>query len=97
MPTGSIQSYGAQVRTIPPRAMTFPAGSDAGAALLTAKRWVEEQARDFLAGHSLPQNPWDAGSIFAGEVDQGSSAKPLAGLDVYTSEGEYVFEWDDQS
>ena len=69
MPTSPIQSYGAQVRTVPPRVMTFPAGSDAAAALLTAKRWVEEQARDFLAGHSLPKNPWDAGSIFAGEVE----------------------------
>ena len=76
--------------------MTSPAGSDAAAALLTAKRWVKSRP-NFLAGHSLPQNPWDAGSIFAGEVDQAPSAKPLAGLDVYTSEGEYVFDWDDQT
>jgi hypothetical protein len=39
---------------------------------------------------------WEAGAIFAGEVAKGSSAKPLAGLSVYTSEDEYVFTWDDE-
>ena len=96
MRTSPIQSYGAQLQIAPPRVMTFPAVSDAAAALVTARRWVEEQARDFLGGNSLPQNPWEAGIIFAGEVDQGSSEKPLAKLVVYTSEGEYVFGWDDQ-
>jgi hypothetical protein len=91
-----IQSYSCQVRTAPPRARTFSAGSDAAAALMTARRWVEDQAREFLVEHSLPRNPWDAGNILAGEGDQGSSGKPVAALDVYTSEGEYVFEWDDQ-
>ncbi|HZX43590.1 MAG TPA: hypothetical protein VFE93_17260 [Myxococcaceae bacterium] len=96
MRTSPIQSYGCQLRTAPPRVMTFPADADSAAALLKARRWVEDQARAFLAGHSLPQNPWEAGIVFAGEVDQGSSAKPLAELTIYTSEGEYVFEWDDQ-
>jgi hypothetical protein len=96
MPSSSIQSYRAQVRTAPPRSETFLAGSDAAAALRTARSWVEEQARAFLVEHSLPRNPWDAGAVFAGEEERGSSEKPLAELDVYTSEGEYVFEWDDQ-
>ena len=92
----SIQSYSAEVRTAPPRTKTFSAGSDAAAALMTARRWVEDQARDFLAQHSLPRNPWEAGSISAGEGAAASSAKPVAGLVVYTSEDEYVFDWDDQ-
>ncbi len=96
MRTSPIQSYGAQLRTVPPRVTTFPANADSAAALLEARRWVEDQARAFLEEHSMPQNPWEAGIVFAGEVDQGSSAKPLAMLAIYTSEGEYVFEWDDQ-
>jgi hypothetical protein len=55
---------------------------------------VEDHARDYIAKNSLPQNPWDAGAIFAGE--KGSSGAPVAELDVYTSEGEYVFDWDDE-
>jgi hypothetical protein len=94
MPTSPVQSYSAEVQTVPPQAMTFAVGADAAGALVKARRWVEDQARDFLAKHSLPQNPWDAGAIFEGE--KGSSRTPVAGLDVYTSEGEYVFEWDDQ-
>ena len=94
MPTPSVQSYSAEVRTVPPRAMTFPAGNDAAAALAKARRWVEDQARDHIAKNSLPQNPWDAGAVFAGE--KGSSGDPVAELDVYTSEGEYVFDWDDE-
>jgi len=92
MPTSPVQSYSAEVRTAPPQWMTFAAGPDAAAALVKARRWVEDQARDFLAKHSMPQNPWDAGAIFPGD----SSREPVAELDVYTSEGEYVFEWDDQ-
>ena len=92
MPTTPVQSYSAEVRTSPPQAMTFAAGSDAAAALVKARRWVEDQARDFIAKNSLPQNPWDAGVIFAGE----KGSEPVAELDVYTSEGEYVFDWDDQ-
>ena len=92
MPTSPVQSYSAEVQTVPPQAMTFAAGSDAAGALVKARRWVEDQARDFLAKHSMPQNPWDAGVIFAGD----SSRETVAELDVYTSEGEYVFEWDDQ-
>ena len=90
MPTSSVQSYSAEVRTVPPRTMTFAAGSDAAAALVKARRWVEDQARDFLERRSLPHNPWDAGAIFAGERET------VAELDVYTSEGEYVFDWDDE-
>jgi hypothetical protein len=86
------QSYSAQVRTAPPRMMTFAAGADADAALMTARRWVEDRAREFLTEHSLPQNPWGAGIIFAGEV---SSQQTLAELVVYTSDGDYVFGWDD--
>lgn len=94
MPTTPVQSYSAEVRTVPPEAMTFAAGSDAAAALVKARRWVEDKARDFLAKHSLPRNPWDAGAIFPGE--KGSSREPVAELDVYTSEGELVFDWDDE-
>jgi hypothetical protein len=94
MPTSSVQSYSAEVRTVPPQAMTFAAGTDAAAALAKARRWVEDQARDYIAKNSLPQNPWDAGAIFAGE--KSSSGAPVAELDVYTSEGEYVFDWDDE-
>jgi len=90
-----ISSYSAHVRTAPPRAKTFSTESDAPAALGTARRWVEDQARDFLEEHSLPKNPWEAGSIFVGEP-QGSSGEPLASLAVYTSEDEYVFTWDDE-
>ena len=86
------QSYSAQVRTAPPRMMTFAAGSDADAALMTARRWVEDRAREFLTEHSLPHNPWEAGIIFAGEV---SSQQTLAELVVYVSDGDYVFGWDD--
>jgi hypothetical protein len=93
MPT-TPQSYSAQVRTAPPCEKTVSAGSDAAAALRTARGWVEEQARAFLVDHSLPRNPWDAGAIFAGEA--GASANLVAELDVYTSEGEYVFDWDDE-
>jgi hypothetical protein len=96
MPTTPIQSYRAQVRTTPPREKTFPAGSDAAAALWTARNWVEEQARTFIEEHSLPHNPWDAGAIFAGEGEKATSGEPLVELDVYTSEGEYVFDWDDE-
>jgi hypothetical protein len=96
MPSSSIQSYSAQVRTAPPSTKTFPTGADAGAALKTARLWVEDQARDFLAKSSLPRNPWDAGSIFEGEVTAASATEPLASLAVYTSEDEYVFEWDDE-
>lgn len=96
MPTSSIQSYSAQVRTTPPRLKTFPAGSDAAAALRTARSWVEEQARAFIEEHSMPQNPWDAGAVFEGEGEKATSGKALAELDVYTSEGEYVFDWDDE-
>ena len=96
MPTTPIQSYRAQVRTTPPSEKTFPAGSDAAAALRTARNWVEEQARAFIEEHSLPQNPWDAGAIFAGEGEKATSGEPLVELDVYTSEGEYVFDWDDE-
>ncbi|HEY3586055.1 MAG TPA: hypothetical protein VGK85_02835 [Myxococcaceae bacterium] len=90
MPTSSVQSYSAEVRTVPPRTMTFAAGTDAAAALVKARRWVEDQARDFLEKTSLPKNPWDAGIIFAADRET------VAELDVYTSEGEYVFDWDDQ-
>jgi hypothetical protein len=76
--------------------MTFAAGSDAAAELFKARRWVEDQARDFLAEHSLPKNPWEAGNISARENDQSSSGKPIAELAVYTSEDEYVFDWDDE-
>ena len=93
MPTSSIQSYRAQVRTSPPREKTFPAGPDAPATLRTARSWVEQEARKVIEERSLPQNPWDAGAIFAGEA---SSGEPVAELDVYTSEGEYVFDWDDE-
>lgn len=96
MPTSSVQSYSAEVRTVPPRTMTFAAGTDAAAALVKARRWVEDQARDFLEKTSLPQNPWDAGIIFAGEGGKGASRETVAELDVYTSEGEYVFDWDDE-
>jgi hypothetical protein len=96
MSNSPISSYSAQVRTAPPRVMTFPAGADSAAALLAARRWVEDQARALLVEHSLPKNPWEAGVILAGEGDQGSSDKPLAVLVIYTSEGEYVLEWDDQ-
>ena len=94
--TGDIQSYSAHVRTTPPRSKTFSAGPDAAVALTSARRWVEEQARDLIEEHSLPQNPWDAGAIFAGEP-QGSSGEPIDKLIVYTSEDEYVFEWDGES
>ncbi len=96
MRTSPIESYSAQVLTAPPRTMTFSAGSDASAALLAARRWVEDQARSFLVEHSLPRNPWEAGIISAAETDQGSSGRPLAGLVIYTSDGDYVFGWDDQ-
>lgn len=96
MPTSSVQSYSAEVRTLPPRTMKFAAGSDAAAALVKARRWVEDQARDFLEKSSLPHNPWDAGAIFEGEGEKGTSRETVAELDVYTSEGEYVFDWDDQ-
>ena len=92
MPTSPVQSYSAEVQTVPPQAMTFAAGADAAAALVKARGWVEDRARDFLAKQSMPQNPWDAGAIFAGD----SSRETVAELDVYTSEGEYVFDWDDQ-
>jgi hypothetical protein len=95
MPTSPVQSYSAEVKTVPPRAMSFTTGPDGIAALVKARGWVEDQARDFLANNSIPQNPWDAGAIYAGE-ERGSSRTPVAELDVYTSEGEYVFEWDDQ-
>ena len=95
MPTSPVQSYSAEVQTVPPQAQTFAAGTDAPAALVKARRWVEDRARDFLAKNSLPRNPWDAGVIFAGE-ERSSSRQPVAELDVYTSEGEYVFDWDDQ-
>ena len=91
MPT-TPQSYGAQVRPAPPRMMTVATGSDADAALMTARRWVEDRAREFLAEHSLPHNPWEAGIIFAGEV---SSQQSLSELVVYISDGDYVFGWDD--
>lgn len=93
MPTSSIQSYRAQVQTVPPREKTFPAGPDAAAALRSARSWVEQEARAVLEKSSLPKNPWDAGAIFAGEA---ASGEPVAELDVYTSEGEYVFDWDDE-
>ena len=93
MPTSSIQSYRARVQTTPPREKTFPAGSDAAAALRSARSWVEQEARAVLEKSSLPKNPWDAGEIFAGEA---ASGEPVAELDVYTSEGEYVFDWDDE-
>jgi hypothetical protein len=96
MSPGPIQNYLAEVRTSPPRTLTFAAGSDAPAALAKAKGWVEDQARDFLAKHSLPQNPWEAGRIFAGEAAPGSSEESLTELTVYTSEDEYVFDWDDE-
>jgi hypothetical protein len=96
MSPSSIQSYSAEVRISPPRTMTFAAGSDAAAALAKARRWVEDQARDFLAEHSLPKNPWEAGRIFEGETARGSSEKPVTELAVYTSEDEYVFAWDDE-
>jgi len=91
-----VESYSAHVRTDPLRTKSFPAGSDAAPALMAARRWVEDQARDFLAGRSLPKNPWEAGAIFEGEP-QGSSGEPVASLSVYTSEDEYVFEWDDET
>lgn len=93
MSTSSIPSYSAQVRTAPPRMMTFSTGSDAATALVTARRWVEDRAREYLVEHSLPNNPWEAGIIFAGEV---SSQQALAELVVYTSDGDYVFGWDDE-
>jgi len=92
MSTSSIQSYSAEVRTAPLQTKAFPAGSDAAAALVTARSWVEETARAFLAEHSLPRNPWEVGAIFAGD----SAREPLAELTIYTSDGEYVFGWDDQ-
>ena len=92
MPTPSVQSFSAQVRTTPPREKTFSAGADTAAALRTARRWVEDQVRAFIEEHSLPKNPWEAGAVFAGE---GARGEPVAELDVYTSEGEYVFDWDD--
>jgi len=92
----SIQSYGAEVHSTPPRTKTFPAGSDAAAALRSARRWVEDQARDFIGKHSLPKNPWEAGAIYAGETGKGSPAEPLAELTVYPSQDEYVFDWDDE-
>jgi hypothetical protein len=95
MTNSPISSYSAHVQTAPPRAKTFSTESDPSGALVTARHWVEDQARDFLEKHSLPQNPWDAGSIFAGEP-QGSSGEPLGSLTVYTSEDAYVFEWDDE-
>ena len=62
MPTSSIQSYSAQVQTVPPREKTFPAGPDAAAALRSARSWVEQEARAVLEKSSLPKNPWDAGA-----------------------------------
>ena len=62
------------------------------AALRTARSWVEDQVRAFIEEHSLPHNPWEAGAVFAGE---GFRGEPVAELDIYTSEGEYVFDWDD--
>ena len=91
MPNTSGLSFSCQVRTVPPHEKTFAAGSDTAAALMTARRWVEDQARKFLVKHSLPQNPWEAGSI-----SDSLSPEPVAGLVVYESEGAYVFEWDDQ-
>jgi len=96
MPTTPIQSYRAQVRTTPPSEKTFPAGSDAAAALRTARSWVEDQARAFIEEHSMPHNPRDAGAIFAVEGEKATSGEPLVELDVYTSEGEFVFDWDDE-
>jgi hypothetical protein len=97
MPTARLQTYNAQVLTAPPQVKTFPAGSDAAAALVTARYWVEDRARAFLVEHSLPRNPWEAGVIFGVEVDEGSAEKPLAELVIHTEEGDYVFRWDDQS
>src|SRR5262245_11227989 len=96
MTTSPVQSYTAEIRTTPPRTKTFPAGSDAAAALVAARRWVEDQARDFLVKSSLPKNPWEAGAVFAGEGARGSSEESLAELAIYTSEDEYVFDWDDE-
>src|SRR5262249_28673513 len=95
MPNSPALSFSCQVRTAPLREKTFTAGSDAADPLMSARRWVEDQAREFLEQHSLPQNPWEAGSIFPAGVDPRSS-EPLAELAVYTSDGDYVFEWDDQ-
>jgi hypothetical protein len=95
MRTSPIQSYSCQLRTVPPREKIFTSGSDAAEALTSARRWVEDQAREFLVQHSLPHNPWEAGSIFAGGVDPRTS-DPLAELVVYTSDGDYVFGWDDE-
>jgi len=87
--------FSCQVRTAPPREKNFATGSDADQAMMTARRWIEDEARAYLEQHSLPQNPWEAGSIFPGGPNA-SSAEPLAGLVVYTSDGDYVFDWDDQ-
>lgn len=92
MPTPSVQSFSARVRTSPPREKTFPAGADTATTLRSARSWVEDQVRAFIEEHSLPHNPWEAGAVFAGE---GFRGEPVAELDVYTSEGEYVFDWDD--
>jgi len=91
MPTASVQSFSAQVRSTPPREKTFSA-ADTAAGLRMARSWVEDQVRAFIEEHSLPHNPWEAGAVFAGE---GVRGEPVAELDVYTSEGEYVFDWDD--
>ena len=59
MPNSPALSFSGQVQTAPPREKTFAAGSDTAKGLMTARRWVEDQAREFLAKHSLPKNPWD--------------------------------------
>jgi hypothetical protein len=91
MPNSPALSFSGQVQTAPPREKTFAAGSDTAKGLMTARRWVEDQAREFLAKHSLPKNPWEAGSI-----RDSLSSEAIAGLVVYVSDGDYVFEWDDQ-
>ena len=93
--TPTAGSYSAEFLASPPLERAFPGGTDPAAALASARTWVEDQARTFLGEHSLPRNPWVAGRIRSVGPKR-SGGETLAELAVYTDEGDYVFEWDDE-
>ena len=88
----TAESYQARASTIPPSEESFTE-SDGG--LRAAKIWVEDQIRTFLSQHSLPNNIWRAGTVFAVASGQGNVEQAVAELTIHPEEDEYIFEWDD--
>jgi hypothetical protein len=95
MPKSTIESYQARISTTPPVERSFPVAGSPKEALGTAKDWVEDQVRTFLAARPLPHDFWHAGMIFAVAVEEGRYEQPAAELTLHTESGEYVFDWDD--